>query len=246
MKALVRRLVERAGYVVHRAPAHRFDAMETLLRQLRQNGYRPGVVVDCGANRGQWFGIASSVFADSAFHLVEAQRECWPALDDAAARRGRTRVHRTAVTAPGVTRVRMHRGGDQISTGAFVMTPSEPYNADVDASATTLDALFADVVEQGDRALLKLDIEGHEIEALRGATALLARVEVIVCEVRFFDVNGSGRPLFGDVMAFLAERGFALFDFASLSSRLRDQRLWLGDAVFIRRGSPLGADLSRA
>ena len=245
MKEFVRRLVERAGYVVHRAPAHRFDAMTSVLRQLRQSGFRPGIIIDCGANRGQWSGIARSVFADSEFHLIEAQRECWPVLESVAARRGRTQLHRTAVTAPGTTRVQMHRGGSEISTGAFVVASGEPHGADLDAPATTLDALFAARVQPGERTLLKLDIEGHEIEALRGATALLDRVEVIISEVRFFDINGSGRPVFADVMALLAERGFALFDFASLSSRLRDQRLWLGDAVFIRRDSPLAADISR-
>lgn len=245
MKRLARKIVERAGYVVHRAPAHRFDAMETALRQMQQSGYRPRVVIDCGANRAQWFGIASSVFIDSQFHLVEAQSECWPSLDSAAARRGRTQVHRTAVTAPGATSVRMHRGGDEISTGAFVMTGAEPFAVDVTAPATTLDELFATHVQPADRTLLKLDIEGHEIEALRGAVRLLDHVEVVLSEVRFFDVNGSGRPVFGDVMAFLEARGFALFDFASLSGRLRDQRLWLGDAVFVRRGSPLGEDIRR-
>lgn len=245
MKQLARRIIERAGYVVHRAPAHRFDAMDAALRQLLRSGYRPRVVIDGGANCGQWFGIASSVFPDSQFHLIEAQSECWPALDRAAAGRGRTQIHRTAVTAPGVTSVRMHRGGDGISTGAFVMTSTEPLPVDVTAPATTLDALLADRVQPADRALLKLDIEGHEIEALRGATGLLDRVEVIVSEVRFFDVNGSGRPVFADVMAFLDARGFALFDFASLSSRLRDQRLWLGDAVFVSRRSPLREDIGR-
>ena len=219
--------------------------MEAALRQLHQSGYRPGVVIDCGANRGQWFGIASSVFADSDFHLIEAQSECWPALEGAALQRGRTQVHRTAVSAPGAASVRMHRGGNQVSTGAFVMTDAEPFDVDVSAPATTLDALLSARVQQADRALLKLDIEGHEIEALRGAARLLDHVEVVVSEVRFFDVHGSGRPVFGDVMAFLATHGFALFDFASLSSRLRDQRLWLGDAVFVRRGSPLEADLAR-
>jgi hypothetical protein len=47
------------------------------------------------------------------------------------------------------------------------------------------------------------------------------------------------------VLAFLEAHGFALFDFASLSSRLRDQRLWLGDAIFIQRRSALGADTRR-
>ena len=245
MKGLARKIIERAGYVVHRAPAHRFDAMEAALRQLHQAGYRPRIVIDCGANRAQWFGIASSIFTESEFHLIEAQSECWPALDVTAARRGRTHVHRTAVTAPGTTRLRMHRGGNEVSTGAFVITSAEPFDVDVDAPATTLDALIGAQVQAADCALLKLDIEGHEVAALRGAPGLLERVEVVLAEVRFFDVNASGRPVFGEVLAFLDAHGFALFDFASLSGRLRDQRLWLGDAIFIQRRSALGADTRR-
>ena len=31
------------------------------LRALQTNGYQPRVVIDGGANRGQWFGLASSI-----------------------------------------------------------------------------------------------------------------------------------------------------------------------------------------
>lgn len=240
---IVRRMVERAGFVVHRWPASRYQAMDDALRLLHRSGYRPRVVIDCGANRAQWFGIASPIFPDSEFHLIEPQEECWPALDRAAGARGRTEVHRTAVTSPGVSAVRMHRGGDSDTTGAFVIGESEPFRVDVQARGATLDALLADRVGPDDRALLKLDIEGHELEALRGAVGLLGRVEVVVSEVRFFDVNGGGRPVFGEVMAYLESRGFALFDFASLGGRRRDQRLRVGDAVFIRRGSQLVDDV---
>jgi FkbM family methyltransferase len=242
MKAWIRNLIERSGYVVHRAPAHRFDAMETALRELQGNGYRPRVVIDAGANRGQWFGLASAIFRDSEFHVIEPQAECWPALDAAASARGRTSVHRTVVSAPGITSVRMHRGGDQVSTGAFVIAAPDEFPTDLQSPATTLDELMLARVQAADRALLKLDLEGHEIEALRGAAGLLERVEAIVCEVSFFDVNDSGRPRFGEVLTFLEARGFMLFDFASLHARQSDRRLWLGDAVFIRRGSPLVAN----
>ena len=144
-----------------------------------------------------------------------------------------------------VASVAMHRGGAEVTTGAFVIANEDRFDADLHAPATTLDALFGGRVRPADRALLKLDIEGHEIEALRGAADLLGAVEVIVSEVLFFDVNGAGRPLFGEVMTFLEARGFQLFDFASLSSRRRDQRLWLGDALFVRRDSALAADIGR-
>lgn len=241
---LVRLIVERAGFVVHRWPTHRFEAMEDALRLLQRNGYRPRIVIDCGANRAQWFGLASAIFPDSEFHLIEPQAECWPALDRASAARGRTEVHRTAVTAPGSSAVRMHRGSDSDTTGAFVIGESESFPVDVHAPAATLDALFAERVGPDDRALLKLDIEGHELEALRGASSLLDRVEVIVSEVRFFDVNGARRPVFSEVLAFLEGRNFALFDFAVLGGRRRDQRLRAGDAIFIRQDSVLGRDVA--
>jgi FkbM family methyltransferase len=243
MRDVARRLIAHTGFVVHRAPATRFDSMETALRALHRAGYDPAVVIDCGANRGQWFGIASAIFTGSEFHEVEPQAECWPTLDLAAARRGRTQVHRVAVTGREVASVRMIRDGQAGSTGAFVTADADP-RADVTTPATTLDRLLAGRVTADDRALLKLDIEGHELEALRGAATLLDRIEVIVSEVRFFDIDASGQPLFGDVLAFLDARGFSLFDFASLSGRPRDQRLRQGDAIFVRRSSALGKDIS--
>lgn len=133
-------------------------------------------------------------------------------------------------------------GGDPGNTGAFVTAESEPFPLDLQAAAATLDELFAGRVEPAGRALLMLDSGGHEVEALQSAS-LLDRVEVVVSEVRFFDVNRAGRPLFGDVMACLDGRGFALFDFASLDARPRDQRLRIGDAIVIRRGGQLAGDV---
>jgi hypothetical protein len=137
----------------------------------------------------------------------------------------------------------MHRGGDPGNTGAFVFAASEGLTVDLVAPATTLDALLASRVSPADRTLLKLDIEGHELEALRGAAVLLESVEVIVIEVRFFDVNRSGRPLFAEVLAFLEARGFSLYDVDMLASRPRDLRLRIGDVIFVRRGSPLAEDV---
>jgi len=244
LKQIVRDAIKRAGYVVHRWPINRFEGMEDALALLVRRGYRPRVVIDGGANRGQWFGLASAIFPDAAFHVVEPQGVCWADLDRAAAARGRTTVHRTAMSAPGVSRVLMTGGGNAGNTGAFVFPAAEGHPIDLESSATTLDALFASTVTREDRTLLKLDIEGHELEALRGATALLHLVEVIVCEVRFFDMYASGRPEFADIVAFLDACNFMVYDIDMLSSRPRDLRLRFGDVIFVRRGSPLTEDVA--
>ena len=152
-------------------------------------------------------------------------------------------VHAVAVTEPGISRVRMIGGGEEGGgTGAWVGHAGEVAPGEVECPATTLDALIAPRVTRSDRALLKLDIEGHEVMALTGARALLEKTEVILTELQFYPINDNGRAVFVDMLEFLRERGFELYDFACLSQRPRDKRLRMGDVLFVRRDSPLLAD----
>jgi FkbM family methyltransferase len=240
--SVLRRLARVLGYSVHRWPASRFEAMDDALVLLRGAGYRPGIIVDGGANMGEWARTARRVFPDARLHLIEPQAACRPALEAMARDLGGLTVHAVAVTRPGVTRAPFAGGGG--GTGARIARGDEAAGDGGAWAATTLDALLADRVGEGERALLKLDLEGHEAAALEGAERLLRVVEVVIAEVQFFEVNGNGLPVFADVAGALARRGFDLYDFAGLAARPRDRRLRMGDAVFVRRDSILLADRS--
>ena len=69
-------------------------------------------------------------------------------------------------------------------------------------------------------------------------------VEVILCEVAFLDSHHSGNAVFGQIAAFLWDRGFEVYDVATLLPRVRDNRLLFGDVVFVRRDSALRQDVS--
>lgn len=251
LRRLAKRSLERLGYRVSRAPANRFQAMEETLGQLAGRGYRPRVVIDGGANRGEWARVAHAVFPNAALHLVEPQIACAPELEELVRRLpAGSLLHPVALTAPGTDRVLLHGSG----TGAWVTPiggasstgPAGDPPQDLACPASTLDALFADRVGPTDRALLKLDLEGHELTALRGSVALLARIEVIVAEVSFYPIEGAEHNGLVPLAAHLAKRGFELHDFASLSGRRRDHRLRQGDALFVSVDSPLSADRSWA
>ena len=243
LKEHMRALLRTGGYSVHRWPTNRFDGMRDALLLLRSVGYAPRVVIDCGANRGEWTRLAHGVFPESTFLLVEPQPACAAPLTALAARLPRVIVHAVAITEPGISRVRMIGGGEEGGgTGAWVGRAGEVAPGEVECPATTLDALIAPRVTRSDRALLKLDIEGHEVTALTGARELLEKTEVILTELQFYPINDNGRAVFVDMLEFLRERGFELYDFACLSQRPRDKRLRMGDVLFVRRDSPLLAD----
>ena len=52
-----------------------------LLKRLKDAGFDPQVVVDVGANRGEWARNAKAVFSDAQYILIEPQEEMRPFLD---------------------------------------------------------------------------------------------------------------------------------------------------------------------
>ncbi len=112
--------------------------------------------------------------------------------------------------------------------------------ADREVETVTLDQhLSAEGIADVD--VLKLDTQGSELEILEGADQTLRSVLAIQVEVEFSPMY-QDQPLFGQVDAFLRERGFSLFDLATYRGRrvtlrpvqpTRGQVLW-GQAVYLR------------
>src|SRR5262245_18344845 len=132
---IVRAMLESRGWVVHRWPTTRFDGMRQSLELLRARGYLPQVVIDCGANTGQWFQLAESIFPDAVYHVNEPQPKCLEALESLRASRRHMIVHPTVVTEPGVGTVRMFGSGDGTGTGNFVAQPEEDFGGDIQVPA---------------------------------------------------------------------------------------------------------------
>jgi FkbM family methyltransferase len=59
-------------------------------------------------------------------------------------------------------------------------------------------------------AMLKLDVQGYELEALAGCEPLLRRFEWVYCECSFVELY-SGQKMAHEVIEWLSARGFVLF-----------------------------------
>jgi FkbM family methyltransferase len=89
---------------------------------------------------------------------------------------------------------------------------------------------------------LKLDIQGFELAALKGANAVLARTAVVQCETEFVPIY-LGQPLFSEVEIHMRSRCFEFLDFHAPayrapvvpSGRVRNEQLLWADAIFAAR-----------
>jgi FkbM family methyltransferase len=79
--------------------------------------------------------------------------------------------------------------------------------------------------------ILKLDLQGYELEALKGCERLLDSIKVIATEVEFIPLY-NGQPLFADIDLFLRNRGFRLLNLYDLYTH-PDGQLTAADAVYL-------------
>jgi FkbM family methyltransferase len=106
-----------------------------------------------------------------------------------------------------------------------------------DVQTTRLD----DVPEIYDCDYLKIDVQGGELDVLKGGQRLLEQVVAIHCEVEFAPVY-EGQPLFADVDTFLRAAGFELIDFVNagynryqaLPERAIGSRLLWAEAIYFK------------
>lgn len=176
-----------------------------MARALRAQGLRPSLVVDGGANAGQFARAMAETFPEARVVSFEPLPEVAAAFAKALGDEPRVRLVQAALGAePGT--VTFHR--QDYSLSSSVLPPSDPGTATttLDVPVTTLDAALADDAIPPD-TLVKLDLQGYELEALRGAPSVLGRARHVLLETAFRS-SYQGEASFEDLQSVLAEHGY--------------------------------------
>jgi len=197
------------------------------------------VVFDLGANRGQTYGAYRAAFPKATIHCFEPFPEAVGELrsrigDDASAH-----VVEAAVAEEPGERTLYVNGMDP--TNSLLPRPETarryyPRGAEqvgeIRVPTITLDGYIAER-GVGRVDLLKMDIQGGEVMALRGADALLrsGTVAAVQSEAMFVP-HYEGGPLLKDIWAALEPYGYTLYGLYSLRLAKNGQ-LRFGDARFI-------------
>jgi len=86
--------------------------------------------------------------------------------------------------------------------------------------------------------LLKLDVEGSELAVLAGAQKTLEKTDFLLLEMSVMH-RLTNEPSFAEMIRFLDDCGFELFDIPSLSQTHKTEQLIYLDAAFVPKSSKL-------
>jgi FkbM family methyltransferase len=136
-----------------------------------------GCALDLGANFGMYTRLfAQIVGPDGQVHAVEPVPSTFGVLQSNVERLGLTNVtiHNVAVSDEEGTVTmavpQYDRGGENLYEARIVSAPASANERTVDVRGCTLDDLFGRL---GQVDFVKCDVEGHELNAIRGATEIL-------------------------------------------------------------------------
>jgi FkbM family methyltransferase len=201
------------------------------LRILFEKGVRYATVIDLGCADGHFFLInhLRGVFAGACPINVDANSLYEPSLKEIKELLGGDYVVAAAAD---------HIGETEMTSGAHPYWSSLRPEGDlywaringmsqgkVRVPVVTVDSL-AERFDLQPPFLLKLDIQGAEIAALRGARETLKKTDVVICESDLDDFPETNR--------FLEEAGFALYDLTEIR-RVADRTLGWFYPVYLSR-----------
>lgn len=218
------------GYEIHKAK--RSTPLSTILIRAKQNELAPRTVIDVGAAWGAWSRECARVFPDARYILIEPLVEYRESLEGVVKElRSAVLVSSAAASMPG--NVTFHVHPDLEGSSLYPEGDDPEINGmPREVAATTLDVIVRQQATSGPY-LLKLDVQGAELDVLRGAEETLKKTEYVILETSLFAAYDNV-PLLHDVIAFMAERGFVPYDILGLLYRPLDGALCQADVCFVK------------
>lgn len=203
--------------------------MKQALEQLRSFGFIPDTVIDVGTARGT-FPILE-VFPEVNYLWLEPLSEFEPALKDLEKKYKGKYLLAAAGKSNGTVKINVH----DVLEGSSVLKESDGPSVDGKEREVRLVILDSLINEYNlkNKLLLKIDVQGAEIDVMEGAKELLNYCEAIVLEVSFFKFLNDN-PEFYEIVSYMKSKGFVAYDIFDGCLRPLDKALAQKDILFVK------------
>jgi len=236
-KNYLQRVLNKCGLTILERPRDPFTDMSQLLSSHSIHG-----IIDGGAYHGSVSKLFSSFFPNAIIYAFEPLKESFVILEQNVKDSSAIRPVNLGLSSTSGKRTLYVTEQLYCSSLAPRNVCGEKYYPEATRPHHTENIEVVTIDEwtrsQGikDIDIIKLDVQGHELEALKGAQNILQRsnVKLICTEIEFVELY-KNNCLFFEVEGFLRNYAFQLYHLYDLQSGEADGQLIYGDAIFIRR-----------
>ena len=242
MKKRLKSVLHRCGLDIRRfrpdsgpASQHRsVGDVREFVEDVRARGFVPRGIIDVGANRGDWTRMALQIFPAAHVIMIEPQVEMVAPLEALCREKSNVSVVKAgAGSEPGQL---LQTIWEDLEGSSFL--PPEDAALQEKGRQRLTPVVTIDSVLAGHSGfhpdLVKLDIQGFELKSLAGATSIFGRTEMLILEVSLFDFV-AGQPTAREVIAFMGNRGYEIYDLPGFLRRPSDGALGQMDIAFVKR-----------
>lgn len=215
--------------------ARRWDvpSIQFALERLKQNGFCPKSILDAGAYQGDFAALCFELWPQTLVTCFEVLSEPAKKILFMADKQKNLRLIPCLLGAEVQPQVEFNLA----ETASSVFEEAAHPNAKkAFFPMRTIDDVVEHDLQGRVPEFLKMDVQGYELEVLKGATRSLPSIQVVLAEVNLLEIY-DGVPLLAEFMSWMSARGWVAYDVCGLIRRPLDRALWQADMIFVPENS---------
>jgi len=212
---------------IRKQRVYMYDVLDHVVRL----GFSPATVIDVGVGRGSK--ALYTHFANARFLLIEPLQEFEENLKAVCLQYRAEYVLAAACAKAGTVKIGIeagHMDGTSLLNEGGVQR---------EVPAVTLDEVCQDKA-LGGPFLIKVDVQGAELDVLEGAQSILRDTEIVILEVSLFRFYKA--PVFHEVIAYMKQKGFVAYEIYGAHNRPLDGAQAQVDIVFVKENGRFRSD----
>lgn len=206
-------VIAKSKWLLYAFKGHLFSlASFEIISNLKKKSHTFSTIIDVGANSGQFTKVSSYFFPSSKIFVFEPIPTLYEKISKNFKKNKNILVNNLALgNETGIIKFNQNEYGHVSSILEISDSNSHYPNENltqIDVEISTLDTYFnTDILVSP--ALLKLDVQGFELEVLKGGLKILNKIDYIIIEANLEQLY-TNQPSFTEVNKFLNDNGFEL------------------------------------
>jgi FkbM family methyltransferase len=208
------------------------------ISQLKKRGFIPTYILDIGAFEGEWTKEISTLFPSAHIVMFEAQPSKKEILEKVSEQYPHTEYCISLLGNEKRQQVSFYEFG----TGSSIYEENKPafkpeFHLDMEVFDTVMQERVKTKPTSSDIIFAKLDVQGAELDVLKGMHHIVPQIEVVLLEVSLTEYN-KGAPQFAEIVSYMDSIGFCVYDFCE-EKRTDMLQLFQFDMFFVKKESRL-------